>query len=66
MNTTLPNIFDAYKRVKEIIESCTHPKQIPSCRRLIRAFKTQYEKNINLRLLDQQLDITINVKRNTL
>lgn len=66
MNTTPPNIFDAYKRVKKIIESCTHANQIPSCRRLIRAFKTQYEKNTNLRLLERELDFTINVKQYTL
>ena len=66
MNTTPPNIFDTHKRVKEIIASCTHPNQIPTCRRLSRAFKTQYETDTNLRLLERELDFTINVKQSTL
>ena len=66
MNTTLPKIFATYRRVDDIINSCTSRLHLDSCRRLINAFRTQYAHSSHIHLLVKNLHVKLAIQTDKL
>ena len=61
----LPNIYDSHLKVKKILKSCTHQKQIPAARKCVRNFLNLYKVNADNPLWDE-LDIELLITQNRL